>query len=107
MSPASLVAAALLSVGVSITLFCCVASACVRGPLARLHYVTLAATAGATLVVAAAIAERGASKSSAKALVVLVVLVTSGGALGHATARAHRQRARRLERDRDQAGRPS
>jgi multisubunit Na+/H+ antiporter MnhG subunit len=111
MTPAHALSAALLATGVAIALFACVGSVCVRGPLARLHYVSLAATLGAALVVAAVVVERGASKSSGKALLLLVVLLAEGGALGHATARAHELRERRLERDRvigaDEGGGPS
>jgi multisubunit Na+/H+ antiporter MnhG subunit len=96
MTPTALLALGFLATGVALTLYACFASFCVRGPLARLHYVSLVSTLAAALVTLAVLIERGASKSSVKALLVFLALVASGSVLGHATARAHHVRERRL-----------
>ena len=85
---------ALVVAGVVVLAFACLGVLVMRGALARLHYVQVAAL-GAVLVVAAVLVRDGASLIGVKAVLVGAFLVATGPVLSHATARAIHTRAER------------
>jgi multicomponent Na+:H+ antiporter subunit G len=88
------VSGALVVAGVVVLAFACLGVLVMRGALARLHYVQVAAL-GVVLVVAAVLVRDGASLIGVKAVLVGAFLVATGPVLSHATARAIHTRAER------------
>jgi multicomponent Na+:H+ antiporter subunit G len=88
------VSGALVVAGVVVLAFACLGVLVMRGALARLHYVQVAAL-GVVLVVAAILVRDGASLIGVKAVLVGAFLVATGPVLSHATARAIHTRAER------------
>jgi multicomponent Na+:H+ antiporter subunit G len=88
------VSGTLVIAGIVVLAFACLGVLVMRGPLARLHYVSVS-TLGALLVVAAVLVRDGVSLIGVKAVLVGAFLVATGPVLSHATARAVRTRAER------------
>jgi multicomponent Na+:H+ antiporter subunit G len=63
-----------------------------RNVYERLHYIAPGATLGSILVCGAIVVNEGTSQAGLKAIVVAVLLVSTGPVLVHATARAARVR---------------
>lgn len=85
----------LVVAGVAVMGFACLGVVLMPTALARLHYVS-AASLGVVLVVAAVVADKGASLMSLKAVTLGVVLVVTAPVLAHVGARAvHRREGRR------------
>lgn len=92
MSARELAVAALLVVGVAVTLLSCVGVLVMRDAYDRLHYTTPAATLAPVAIAVAVVLEERLSAAGIKALLVALVLVVTNPVLGHATARAARVR---------------
>jgi multicomponent Na+:H+ antiporter subunit G len=86
------VAAALVGVGVVVTLISCVGVLAMPNVFDRLHYTAPATTLGAFAIALAIVAEEGWSAASVKSMLVFVLLVITNPVLSHATARAARIR---------------
>jgi monovalent cation/proton antiporter MnhG/PhaG subunit len=82
----------LLFLGVLVELISCVGILAMRTFYDRLHYVGPASTLGAFLIGAALVLENGLKQQGVKSIMVVVLLVTIGPVLTHATARAARIR---------------
>jgi multicomponent Na+:H+ antiporter subunit G len=85
----------LVVAGVAVMVFASLGVVLMPTALARLHYVS-AASLGVVLLVAAIVADKGASLMSLKAVTLGVVLVVTAPVLAHVGARAvHRREGRR------------
>jgi multicomponent Na+:H+ antiporter subunit G len=92
MSPLDLAVAALLLVGVVVTLFSCLGVLVMRGAYDRLHYTAPATAIAPVAIAAAVILEERLSAAGVKALLVALALLVTNPVLSHATARAARIR---------------
>ena len=92
MSPLDLAVAALLVVGVGVTLFSCLGVLAMRDVYDRLHYTAPATAVAPVAIAAAVILEERLSAAGVKALLVALVLLVTNPVLSHATARAARIR---------------
>jgi multicomponent Na+:H+ antiporter subunit G len=92
MSPRAILVAALLVVGVGVTLACCVGVLVMRDAYDRLHYTAPATTIAPLAIAAAIVLEERLSAAGIKALLVALVLLVTNPVLTHATARAARIR---------------
>jgi multicomponent Na+:H+ antiporter subunit G len=92
MSPRGVLVAALLVVGVGVTLACCVGVLVMRDAYDRLHYTAPATTIAPLAIAAAIVLEEGLSAAGVKALLVALALLVTNPVLTHATARAARIR---------------
>ncbi len=86
------IAGILLFAGVGVALLCCFGLPLLRGPFNKLHLVGPASTLAPLLIAAAVVAEDGWAVTSAKAVLVALILVVVSPVLTHATARAARRR---------------
>jgi monovalent cation/proton antiporter MnhG/PhaG subunit len=91
-SPRQLAVAALLTVGVGVTLASCLGVLLMRDAYARLHFTAPATTVAPLAVAAAVLVAEGPSAAGVKAVLVAVVLLLTNPVLTHATARAARVR---------------
>jgi multicomponent Na+:H+ antiporter subunit G len=78
----------LLTIGVAVTLCCCLGMVAVRSAFDRLHFLSAMGTIGPATIVAAVLVEAQLSAAGLKALVVLVATIVTGPVLTHAVARA-------------------
>jgi monovalent cation/proton antiporter MnhG/PhaG subunit len=92
MSPRGLLVAALLVVGVGVTLGACVGVLVMRDAYDRLHYTAPATTIAPLAIAAAIVLEERLSAAGIKALLVALALLVTNPVLTHATARAARIR---------------
>jgi monovalent cation/proton antiporter MnhG/PhaG subunit len=92
MSPRGLLVAALLVVGVGVTLASCVGVLVMRDAYDRLHYTAPATTIAPLAIATAIVLEEGLSAAGIKALLVALALLVTNPVLTHATARAARIR---------------
>jgi monovalent cation/proton antiporter MnhG/PhaG subunit len=92
MSPRGLLVAALLVVGVGVTLAACVGVLVMRDAYDRLHYTAPATTIAPLAIAAAIVLEEQFSAAGIKALLVALALLVTNPVLTHATARAARIR---------------
>jgi multicomponent Na+:H+ antiporter subunit G len=92
MSPRGLLVAALLVVGVGVTLACCVGVLVMRDAYDRLHYTAPATTIAPLAIAAAIVLEESFSAAGIKAVLVALALLITNPVLTHATARAARIR---------------
>ncbi|HEX8134128.1 MAG TPA: monovalent cation/H(+) antiporter subunit G [Actinomycetes bacterium] len=92
MSPRGVLVAALLVVGVGVTLACCVGVLVMRDAYDRLHYTAPAATIAPLAIAAAIVLQERLSAAGIKALLVALALLVTNPVLTHATARAARIR---------------
>jgi multicomponent Na+:H+ antiporter subunit G len=92
MSPLDLAEAALLVVGVGVTLFSCVGVLAMRDTYDRLHYTAPATTVAPVAIAAAVVLEERLSAAGIKAVLIALVLLVTNPVLTHATARAARIR---------------
>jgi multicomponent Na+:H+ antiporter subunit G len=92
MSPRGLLVAALLVVGVGVTLAACVGVLVMRDAYDRLHYTAPATTIAPLAIAAAIVLEERLSAAGIKALLVALALLVTNPVLTHATARAARIR---------------
>jgi monovalent cation/proton antiporter MnhG/PhaG subunit len=92
MSPLDLAVAALLVVGVGVTLFSCVGVLAMRDAYDRLHYTAPATTVAPVAIAAAVVLEERLSAAGIKAVLVALALLVTNPILTHATARAARIR---------------
>jgi multicomponent Na+:H+ antiporter subunit G len=92
MSPRGLLVAALLVVGVGVTLASCVGVLVMRDAYDRLHYTAPATTIAPLAIAAAIVLEERLSAAGVKALLVALALLVTNPVLTHATARAARIR---------------
>jgi multicomponent Na+:H+ antiporter subunit G len=92
MSLRDVVVAALLVVGVGVTLVSCLGVLAMRDAYDRLHFTSPATTIAPLAIAAAIVVEERLSAAGIKAVLVAIVLVTTNPVLGHATARAARIR---------------
>jgi monovalent cation/proton antiporter MnhG/PhaG subunit len=92
MSPRGLLVAALLVVGVGVTLAACVGVLVMRDAYDRLHYTAPATTLAPLAIAAAIVLEERLSAAGIKALLVALALLVTNPVLTHATARAARIR---------------
>jgi multicomponent Na+:H+ antiporter subunit G len=92
MSPRGLLVAALLVVGVGVTLACCIGVLVMRDAYDRLHYTAPATTIAPLAIAAAVVLEERLSAAGIKALLVALALLVTNPVLTHATARAARIR---------------
>jgi multicomponent Na+:H+ antiporter subunit G len=88
------VSGALVVAGLVVLAFAWLGVLVMPGPLARLHYVSVAAL-GVVLVAAAVLVHDGASLIGLKAVLVAAFVAATGPVLAHATARALHVRAER------------
>jgi multicomponent Na+:H+ antiporter subunit G len=95
MSLVTVLANALLAVGVLAVLLSCLGVLLVPDPYDKLHYAGPANTVGTVAIVAAIVLRAGFGQAGVKAIVVALVLLSTNAALTHATARAATIRARR------------
>ena len=86
MSPVDLVSAALMVVGAAALALACVGASFARGPLVRLHYVSVAAVFGAPVLILGALLHDPGDWF--KLLLVGVLLAGTSPVTGAATARA-------------------
>jgi multicomponent Na+:H+ antiporter subunit G len=91
-SPRELAVAALLVVGVGVTLASCLGVLLMRDAYDRLHYTAPATTVAPLAVAAAVLVAEGPSAAGVKAVLVAIVLLVTNPVLTHATARASRIR---------------
>ena len=92
MSPRGVLVAALLVVGVGVTLASCVGVLVMRDAYDRLHYTAPAATIAPLAIAAAIVLQERLSAAGIKALLVALALLVTNPVLTHATARAARIR---------------
>jgi multicomponent Na+:H+ antiporter subunit G len=92
MSPRGILVAALLVVGVGVTLASCVGVLVMRNAYDRLHFTSAATTIAPLTIAAAILVEEGLSAAGVKSVLVAVVLLVTNPVLTHATARAARIR---------------
>jgi multicomponent Na+:H+ antiporter subunit G len=92
MSPRGILVAALLVVGVGVTLASCVGVLVMRDAYDRLHYTAPATTIAPLAIAAAIVLQEGLSAAGIKALLVAMALLVTNPVLTHATARAARIR---------------
>jgi monovalent cation/proton antiporter MnhG/PhaG subunit len=92
MSPRGLLVAALLVVGVGVTLASCIGVLVMRDAYDRLHYTAPATTIAPPAIAAAIVLEERLSAAGIKALLVALALLVTNPVLTHATARAARIR---------------
>jgi multicomponent Na+:H+ antiporter subunit G len=92
MSPRGLLVAALLVVGVGVTLASCIGVLVMRDAYDRLHYTAPATTIAPLAIAAAIMLEERLSAAGIKALLVALALLVTNPVLTHATARAARIR---------------
>jgi monovalent cation/proton antiporter MnhG/PhaG subunit len=92
MSPRGVLVAALLVVGVGVTLAACVGVLVMRDAYDRLHYTAPATTIAPLAIAAAIVLEERLSAAGIKALLVALALLVTNPVLTHATARAARIR---------------
>ena len=92
MSPRGVLVAALLVVGVGVTLASCVGVLVMRNAYDRLHYNAPATTIAPLAIAAAVVLEERLSAAGIKALLVALALLVTNPVLTHATARAARIR---------------
>ncbi|MDP9234213.1 MAG: monovalent cation/H(+) antiporter subunit G [Actinomycetota bacterium] len=81
-----------LTGGVAVELMCCIGVLVMRQFYNRLHYLGPASTLGAFLIGAALVVQNALKQQGVKSILVVVLLVTVGPVLTHATARAARIR---------------
>jgi multicomponent Na+:H+ antiporter subunit G len=86
----------LVAAGVALLVLACAGVLVMRGPLARLHYLSMASL-GALLVVVAVIVDEGPSLIGLKALLVGALWTVTTPVLSHATARSVQQRHARRQ----------
>jgi len=91
-SPRELAVAALLVVGIGVTLASCLGVLLMRNAYDRLHYTAPATTLAPLAVAAAVLVAEGPSAAGVKAVLVAIVLLVTNPVLTHATARAARIR---------------
>jgi len=84
----SVLAIALLTVGVLAALLSCLGMLLVRDAYDRMHFAAPANTIAPVAIALAAVLRSGLGQAGIKALVVAAVLVSTNAALTHATARA-------------------
>jgi multicomponent Na+:H+ antiporter subunit G len=92
MSPSDVVVAALLVVGVGVTLISCLGVLVMRNAYDRLHFTSPATTIAPLAIAAAVVVEERLSAAGIKALLIALVLLVTNPVLTHATARAGRIR---------------
>jgi multicomponent Na+:H+ antiporter subunit G len=92
LSPRGILVAALLVVGVGVTLVSCVGVLVMRDAYDRLHFTAPATTVAPLAIAAAIVLEESFSAAGIKALLVALVLLVTNPVLTHATARAARIR---------------
>ena len=92
MSPRGILVAALLVVGVGVTLASCVGVLVMRNAYDRLHFTAPATTIAPLAIAAAIVVEESLSAAGIKALLVALALLVTNPVLTHATARAARIR---------------
>jgi multicomponent Na+:H+ antiporter subunit G len=92
MSPRGLLVAALLVVGVGVTLASCVGVLLMRDAYDKLHFTAPATTIAPLAIAAAIVLEERLSAAGLKALLVALALLVTNPVLTHATARAARIR---------------
>jgi multicomponent Na+:H+ antiporter subunit G len=92
MSPRDLAVAALLMVGVGVTLASCLGVLVMRDAYDRLHFTAPATTVAPLAVAAAVVLEERLSAAGVKAVLVAIALLLTNPVLTHATARAARVR---------------
>jgi multicomponent Na+:H+ antiporter subunit G len=92
MSARAVLVAALLVVGVGVTLTCCVGVLVMRDAYDRLHFTAPATTIAPLAIAAAVVLEESFSAAGVKALLVALALLVTNPVLTHATARAARIR---------------
>jgi multicomponent Na+:H+ antiporter subunit G len=92
MSPGGILVAALLVVGVGVTLASCVGVLVMGDAYDRLHFTAPATTIAPLAIAAAIVLEERLSAAGIKALLVALVLLVTNPVLTHATARAARIR---------------
>lgn len=95
MSLTNAIAGALLVAGVTLQVIACLALVAGRDVLDRLHLMAPAGVLGAPLICAAVCVNEGSTMGTTKAIVVGLILLVTGPALAHATARAVRLRQTR------------
>jgi multicomponent Na+:H+ antiporter subunit G len=82
----------LLTLGVIVELISCVGVLVMRNFYDRLHYVGPASTLGAFFIGAALVVQNALKQQGVKSIMVVLLLITIGPVLAHATARAARTR---------------
>jgi multicomponent Na+:H+ antiporter subunit G len=92
MSPRGLLVAALLVVGVGVTLASCVGVLLMRDVYDKLHFTAPATTIAPLAIAAAIVLEERLSAAGFKAVLVALALLVTNPVLTHATARAARIR---------------
>jgi multicomponent Na+:H+ antiporter subunit G len=92
LSPRGILVAALLVVGVGVTLASCVGVLVMRDAYDRLHFTAPATTIAPLAIAAAIVLEERLSAAGIKALLVALALLVTNPVLTHATARAARIR---------------
>ena len=92
MSLRDVVVAALLVVGVGVTLVSCLGVLAMRDAYDRLHFTAPATTIAPLAIAAAIVVEERLSAAGIKALLVALLLLVTNPVLTHATARAGRIR---------------
>lgn len=85
-------AAALLVVGVSVELLCCLGLLVMDDVYDRLHYLGPAVTIGPAAIAAAVVLQEALSTAGIKALLITAVLAGTGPVLTHVAARVARLR---------------
>jgi len=85
-------AAALLVVGVVVTLLCCLGAMAMRSVFDRLHFVGPAALFGGSAIAAAVALDSSFSQSGLKAILIVIVMIWISPITAHVTARAERIR---------------
>jgi len=91
-TPRGVAVAALLVVGVSIELACCIGVLVMRSLYDKLHYTAPATTIGSLAIAAAIVVEESFGQAGIKAILVFLVMLVTNPVLTHATARAARVR---------------
>lgn len=92
MSAHVVVAYMLVSVGVLVSLLCCVGLLAMRDVFDRMHYLGPATIISPLLIAAGILLYSGISQAGIKAVLIAVVLVVTSPVLAHTTARAARIR---------------
>ncbi len=88
MTPRLVMSALLLFSGVALELLCCLGVLLARGAPNRLHYLTPATILGPLFIAVAVVVSGSGFQASAKALLIVVILLIAGPILSHATGRA-------------------
>jgi monovalent cation/proton antiporter MnhG/PhaG subunit len=88
MNASSVVVAALLVLGVTIELVCCIGVLVMDDAYDKLHYLGPAAIVGPLVIAAAVVVRESLSQAGIKALLTAALLIVASPVLTHATARA-------------------